>query len=55
MQAGFSYYFSRQTYLFVMYALLRNGFSAQFNNMDLQDPAIGEDIKQWAVGLSHSF
>ena len=55
IQAGFSYYFSRQTYLFVMYALLRNGFSAQFNNMDLQAPAIGEDIKQWAVGLSHAF
>jgi len=55
IQAGFSYYFSRQTYLFAMYALLRNGFSAQFNNMDLQAPAIGEDIKQWAVGLSHAF
>jgi predicted porin len=55
IQAGVAYYFSRQTYLFAMYALLRNGFSAQYNNMDLQEPAIGEDIKQWAVGLNHSF
>jgi predicted porin len=55
LQAGVSYYFSRQTYLFAMYALLRNGFSAQFNNSDLQAPEIGEDIKQWAIGLNHSF
>jgi predicted porin len=55
VQAGVAYYFSRQTYLFAMYALLRNGFSAQYNNLDLQAPEIGEDIKQWAVGLSHSF
>ena len=55
LQAGFAYYFSRQTYLFAMYSLLKNGFSAQFNNQDLQAPEIGEDIKTWAVGLSHSF
>ena len=55
IQAGFAYYFSRQTYLFAMYALLRNGFSAQYNNMELQAPAVGEDIKQWAVGMSHAF
>jgi predicted porin len=55
LQAGFAYYFSRQTYLFAMYALLKNGFSAQYNNQDLQAPEIGEDIKTWAVGLSHSF
>ena len=55
IQAGIAYYFSRQTYLFAMYALLRNGYSAQFNNLENQEPAIGEDIKQWAVGMSHSF
>jgi len=55
IQAGVAYYFSRQTYLFAMYTLLRNGFSAQYNNQDLQAPEIGEDIKTWAVGLSHSF
>jgi predicted porin len=55
LQAGFSYYFSPRTYLFMMGALLRNGFSARYNNEDLQDVSVGEDITQWAVGLNHSF
>ena len=54
-QAGFAYYFSKRTYLFVMAAFLRNGFSARFNNEDLQDPSVGEDITQYAIGLSHAF
>ncbi len=55
LQFGVAYYFSRRTYLFAMGALLRNGFSARYNNEDLQDPSVGEDISQYAVGLSHSF
>jgi predicted porin len=55
LQAGFSYYFSPRTFLFVMGAVLRNGFSARYNNEDLQDPSVGEDITQWAVGINHSF
>jgi predicted porin len=55
IQAGIAYYFSRQTYLFALYALLKNGYSAQYNNLEYQDPSIGEDISQWAIGLSHSF
>jgi predicted porin len=55
LQAGFSYYFSPRTYLFVMGAILKNGFSARYNNSDLQAPALGEDITQWAVGMNHSF
>jgi predicted porin len=54
-QAGFAYYFAPRTYLFAMAAFLRNGFSARYNNEDLQDVSVGEDITQWAVGLSHSF
>jgi predicted porin len=54
-QAGFSYYFSPRTYLFAMAAFLRNGFSARYNNEDLQDVSVGEDVTQWAVGLNHSF
>jgi len=38
-----------------MAAFLRNGFSARFNNEDLQDPSVGEDITQYAIGLSHAF
>ncbi|HXS53434.1 MAG TPA: porin [Usitatibacter sp.] len=55
LQAGFSYYFSPRTYIFVMGAILRNGFSARYNNEDLQSPSVGEDITQWAVGMNHSF
>ena len=55
INAGFAYYFSRQTYFFAIASLLRNGYSARYNNEELQDPSVGEDIRQWAVGLSHSF
>jgi len=55
LQAGFSYYFSPRTYLFVIGAVLRNGFSARYNNSDLQAPALGEDITQYAIGLNHNF
>jgi len=55
LQAGFSYYFSPRTYLFVMGVILKNGFSARYNNSDLQAPSVGEDITQWAVGINHNF
>ena len=55
LQAGVSYYFSPRTYVFFMGALLKNGFSARYNNSDLQDPSVGEDIMQWALGINHSF
>ncbi|HET9580670.1 MAG TPA: porin [Usitatibacter sp.] len=52
---GFAYYFSRQTYLFVMGSILKNGYSARYNNEAEQAPAVGEDVKQYAVGMNHSF
>ncbi|HSN21031.1 MAG TPA: hypothetical protein VLS49_10145, partial [Usitatibacter sp.] len=55
LQAGVSYYFSPRTYIFFMGALLRNGFSARYNNEELQHPSVGEDIMQWALGINHSF
>ena len=55
VQAGFDYYFSKKTYLFVMGALLRNGFSATYNNSASQTPSVGEDIEQYALGISHAF
>jgi predicted porin len=54
-QAGFSYYFSRRTYLFVMAAWLKNDYSAVYNNEAQQTPARGEDITIYSVGISHSF
>jgi predicted porin len=55
LQAGFAYYFSRQTYLFAMAALLRNGFSSVYNNSASQAPSVGEDITQYAIGINHAF
>jgi predicted porin len=55
LQAGVAYYFSPRTYIFFMGALLKNGFSSRYNNEDLQDVSVGEDVMQWALGLSHSF
>lgn len=53
--AGAAYYFSRRTYLFFLASLMRNGYSARYNNSNLQDPSIGEDIRQVAVGVHTSF
>jgi predicted porin len=55
LQFGVAYYFSKRSYLFAMGALLRNGFSAQYNNSASQTPSVGEDIDQYAFGMSHSF
>jgi predicted porin len=55
LQFGVAYYFSKRTYLFAMAALLRNGFSAQYNNSASQTPSIGEDLDQYAIGISHAF
>jgi predicted porin len=55
IQAGVAYYFSRRTYAFLMAAWLKNGKSATYNNMNLQSPSVGEDIDQYALGISHNF
>ncbi len=55
LQFGVAYYFSKRTYVYAMGALLRNGFSAQYNNSVEQTPAIGEDLDQYAVGINHNF
>lgn len=55
LQFGVAYYFSKRTYIFAMAALLRNGFSAQYNNSASQTPNVGEDLDQYAIGISHSF
>jgi predicted porin len=55
LQFGVAYYFSKRTYVFAMAALLRNGFSAQYNNSASQTPSVGEDLDQYAIGISHSF
>jgi predicted porin len=52
---GLAYHFSRRTFLFVMGTYVKNGFSAVYNNSNLQDPNPGEDITQVGVGLHTSW
>ena len=51
---GFTYDFSRRSYLFVMAAFIKNGYGAQYNSA-VQTPVSGEDIRQIAMGMHHSF
>jgi predicted porin len=55
VQFGLAYYFSKRTYVFAMAALLRNGYSAQYNNSAEQVPAVGEELDQYAIGINHNF
>ncbi len=55
VSVGAQYLFSRRTNLFSMYSLLYNGSGARYNNANLQAPAVGEDLRQFAVGISHTF
>ena len=55
MAIGFAYHFTRRTYLFVMGTLVRNGYSAVFNNSNQQGPNPGEDVRQIGVGIHTSF
>jgi predicted porin len=52
---GFAYHFSRRTYLFAMYSVVKNDFSARFNPTFDDDVNPGEDVKQIGVGLHTSF
>ena len=54
-QIGFAYHFSRRTYLFVMGSLVKNGYSAVYNNSNLQAPNPGEDIRQVGIGIHTAF
>jgi predicted porin len=54
ISAGVAYYFSRRTYLFLMGQILRNGKSAIFAS-GTQVPNPGEDVRQYAAGINHSF
>lgn len=54
ISAGVAYYFSRRTYLFLIGSLMRNDYSARFNNSS-QQPNVGEDVRQVALGLNTSW
>ena len=54
---GGSYYFSRRTYAFGAVAKLTNGKSARFSTSQLSGARTnyGEDLTQFAAGISHNF
>jgi predicted porin len=54
-QIGVAYHFSRRTYLFLMAALVKNGYSAVYNNSAQQAPNVGEDIRQIGLGIHTAF
>lgn len=51
------YNLSKRTMLFAAYSLIKNGKSARYNNGEFasSEPNPGEDIRQLAIGISHSF
>lgn len=53
---GSSYALSKRTSLFGIYANLKNAQSSTYSNVgDAPRPKVGADIRQIAVGISHSF
>lgn len=55
ISAGMAYHFSRRTYLFLMYSVVRNGYSAAFNPTFDDDVSPGEDVRQIGLGIHTSF
>jgi len=55
ISAGMAYHFSRRTYLFLMYSMVRNGHSAAFNPTFDDDVSPGEDVRQLGLGIHTSF
>jgi predicted porin len=52
---GTAYYLSKRTYLFLVYSMVRNDFSARFNPTFDDDVNPGEDVRQLGVGIQTTF
>jgi general bacterial porin, GBP family len=55
ISAGVAYHFSRRTYLFLMYSMVKNDHSARFNPTADDDVNPGEDVRQVGLGIHTSF
>lgn len=55
LSLGGSYYIDPSTYVFLIGSKIDNGASARYDNVSNGSPATGEDVKQYAVGLAHTF
>ena len=53
---GGAYYLSKRTYLFAAASKLVNGKSARYTNTEFgTNPNAGEDLRHYAVGVTHTF
>jgi predicted porin len=52
---GSAYFLSKRTFLFLVYSMVRNDYSARFNPTFDDDVNPGEDIRQLGVGINHTF
>ncbi len=55
ISAGVAYYLDPNAYVFGLFTKLKNGTSAQYNNLALQKANPGEDITSGAVGFAYTF
>jgi len=55
ISVGAAYYLDPSVYLFLIGSRIENGASAHYDNVSLGAPATGEDVTQYAIGLSYSF
>ncbi len=55
LNLGARYRFDRQTFVYLIASKLTNGPSAAHDNWGNGDPNRGEDMNQWALGISYSF
>ncbi len=52
---GARYRFDRQTFVYLIASRLNNGAASANDTWGNDDPNRGEDLKQWALGISYSF
>ncbi len=55
ISAGVSYYIDPNFALFGLYSVLKNGTGARYEDLESGRPSVGEDITQYAVGVSYTF
>jgi predicted porin len=55
LSLGLAYFLDPNFYLFTLYSKVTNGTAARYDNVSLGNPAVGEDVTQYAVGLAYTF
>jgi predicted porin len=56
LNLGVSYSLSKRTALYSLFSNMKNGDSGRYSNVgDAPRPAVGQDIRQLALGIVHNF